>query len=165
MEHEECTDTRYILASETTHFKQIQALIIEYANSLGFDLCFQNFEQEMCNFPEEYASPDGCLVLAVKGGVTVGCVGLRLFAPGICEMKRLYVKPSYRGQKIGRRLAEIVIERAREKGYRYMRLDTVPTMREAINLYRGLGFMEIDPYRHNPVPGTLYMELDLRIDP
>ena len=157
--------THYIIASENDHYEQIRTLIVEYANSLGFDLCFQNFELEMRDFPAEYASPDGCLILAYQGGFAVGCVGLRMFAPGICEMKRLYVRPSYRGQKIGRRLAEILIERAKEKGYTHMRLDTLPTMTEAINLYRRLGFMEISPYRHNPVPGALFMELDMRSGP
>jgi ribosomal protein S18 acetylase RimI-like enzyme len=138
-----------------------RALFLEYAESLGFDLGFQDFEAELRCLPGEYAPPGGVLLLARVAKEAVGCVGLRPLAPETCEMKRLYVRPEARAGGAGRALAEAVIEVGRELGYRRMRLDTVPTMTAARALYRSLGFREIEPYRFNPSPGTSFMELDL----
>ncbi len=123
-----------------------------YGNSLGFDLSFQDFDREL-------ADPLGVydLVLLAPGG----CVALREIGDGVCEMKRLYVRPEARGSGLGRRLAEAAIARARERGYERMRLDTVPGMEVAQSLYESLGFREIEPYRYNPIPGTRFLELVL----
>lgn len=141
--------------------KEIRKLFTEYADSLGFDLCFQNFEQELANLPGDYAPPAGCLLLAKYKDQTAGCIGLRRLSDEVCEIKRLYVKPEFRAMKIGRQLAEAIIEKARHIGYARMRLDTVPSMEAARVLYVSLGFKEISPYRHNPIEGTTFMELEL----
>jgi ribosomal protein S18 acetylase RimI-like enzyme len=147
-----------ITASSERDYQQALELFDRYAESLHFNLCFQNYEEERRNLCREYGAPAGCLLLVKDGEEAIGCVALRKMEAGICEMKRMYVKPEYRGKGVGRKLAEAVIEAARELNYQRMRLDTISQMTEAIALYRKLGFYEIQPYRYNPIPGVIYME-------
>jgi ribosomal protein S18 acetylase RimI-like enzyme len=139
----------------------VKRLFVEYAQSLDVDLCFQSFDKELTELPGAYAGESGRLLLAEIDGSAVGCVGLRKLSDGICEMKRLYVNPNGRGMRIGRLLADEIIGRGRRLGYERMRLDTLPTMQAAIGMYRALGFVEIEPYCNNPVPGALFLELQL----
>ncbi|HEY1801012.1 MAG TPA: GNAT family N-acetyltransferase [Terriglobales bacterium] len=139
---------------------QARELFLEYAQSLGFSLCFQDFDKELANLPGDYAPPDGRLLLAEYEGQLAGCVAMHKLEPAISEMKRLYVRQQFRGLQIGRALAESIIAEARGIGYQRMKLDTVaPLMSTAVSLYRMLGFREIPAYRANPIEGALYMEL------
>ena len=150
-----------VRATTPEHIEAVRRLFVEYAASLGFDLGFQGFERELACLPGDYAPPGGCLFLALCGQEQAGCVALRQFSAGICEIKRLYVRPAYRRRHIGRTLAEAAVDEARQIGYARVRLDTVPSMQRAQELYRSLGFQEIEAYRYNPIPGTRYMELVL----
>ena len=139
-----------------------RTLFEEYAASLGFSLCFQNFDRELANLPGDYAAPDGRLLLATENDQLAGCIAMRKLGPGVCEMKRLFLRPAYRGNGRGRVLVESLIDEARKLGYTTMRLDTVPgRMDKAIALYQSLGFVEIAPYCENPVEGAKFMQLEL----
>ena len=149
-------------AEGTDDMAVVHELFVEYADWLDFDLCFQGFDQELATLPGKYAPPGGGLWLARVGGAAAGVVGMRPLDPGICELKRLWVRPAFRGRDLGRRLTEAAIAAARSAGYRTMRLDTIgELMREARGLYESLGFREAAPYYRNPHPGADYMELDL----
>ncbi len=153
-----------VQASRPEQIEEARRLFLEYGESLGFSLCFQSFDKELAGLPGDYAPPSGCLMLAYDGEKVVGCVALHACGtPEICEMKRLYVRPEARGTGAGRVLLDAVIAEARAIGYRKMRLDTVePVMKTAVAMYRRYGFREILPYRENPMPGTLYLELELQ---
>jgi ribosomal protein S18 acetylase RimI-like enzyme len=142
-----------IQAATIDQMDEIRSLFREYAASLSVDLCFQNFACELEELPGSYDP-----ILLASGA---GCVALRPLSDGIAEMKRLYVRPQHRGTGLGRQLAQSIIQAARDRRYRSLRLDTLPEMPEAINLYRRLGFREIARYCNNPVPGALFMEMDL----
>ena len=149
-------------AGSPAQIVQARELFLEYAQSLGFSLCFQNFDQELAALPGDYAPPDGRLLLAEFEGQLAGCVALHRLDGKTCEMKRLYLRPQYRGKGAGRALADIIIAEARAIGYERMRLDTVePVMKDAVAMYRRLGFKEIPPYCANPIAGAMYMELRL----
>jgi len=151
-----------VQAESVAHVTQARELFQEYAQSLGVNLCFQNFEQELAGLPGHYAPPDGRLLLAEYELQLAGCVALHKWEDGICEMKRLYLRPSFRGKGLGRAIAEKIITDARSIGYRRMRLDTIePLMKDAVEMYRKLGFREIAAYRPNPIVGAMYMELQL----
>jgi GNAT superfamily N-acetyltransferase len=139
----------------------VRELMLEYAESLEVNLEFQGFVSELRDLPGEYVPPGGVLLLARVDGVPAGCVALRPLGDRVCELKRLFVRPSQRGLGLGRVLTERVIAAARSSGYERMRLDTLPSMGAARRLYAGLGFRPIDAYRFNPVPGTDYLELEL----
>lgn len=152
---------KIVAAHEPPALDRARELFLEYRDWLGIDLCFQSFDQEVTGLPGAYAPPRGRLLLAVEDGVAAGCVALRPIGDEECEMKRLYVRPAFTGRGLGRRLAEIVIDAARAIGYRNMRLDTLPSMTAARSLYASLGFVEVPPYYHNPVPGALFLEVAL----
>jgi ribosomal protein S18 acetylase RimI-like enzyme len=156
------SDTCLTDAASPQEIEAARRLFRAYAEWLAVDLCFQGFEQEVAGLPGCYAPPAGRLLLARVAGEAAGCVGLRPLAPGICEMKRLWVEPGYGGRGLGRALAEASIAAARAIGYERMRLDTFPErMPAAQHLYRSLGFVEIPPYYHNPLPGVVMLELQL----
>jgi putative acetyltransferase len=152
-------------ATSTEQLAAIRQLFEEYAASLDVDLCFQGFDHELAELPGDYAPPAGRLLFAADGATPVGCVALRRISNQVCEMKRLYVRPELRGKKHGLGLVQAILHEARAIGYRRMRLDTLPSMKQAIALYRLLGFKEIAPYRTNPVCGALFFELDLAAPP
>lgn len=145
-------------ATQPWQVEQVRTLVLEYAAGLGISLDFQDFAQEMSEFPADYVPPQGALFLATGEQGPAGCVGLRPLEPGICEMKRLYVRASHRGLGLGQQLARIVIAEARALGYAAMRLDTLSHMHAAIALYQSLGFQPVAPYYDNPIPGALFFE-------
>lgn len=149
-------------AESRKQIEVVRELFLEYANSLNFSLCFQSFDNELKELPGDYAPPDGRLLLMYYEAQPCGCVALHRTAQEVCEMKRLYVRPAFRGKRLGLALINAVIDEARTIGYKFMRLDTVePIMKDAVAMYRRFGFKEIAPYRENPIAGALYMELQL----
>jgi len=140
---------------------EVRRLFLEYSESLNVPLDFQNFDEELKSLPGEYVPPGGALLLALSDQQFAGCVAMRPLEENICEMKRLFVRPQWRGTKLGRMLAEAILQRARDVGYQFMRLDTLPSMERARGLYASLGFYEIKPYRFNPIAGTSFMEVKL----
>ena len=149
-------------AESPEEISQARELFLEYAKSLNFSLCFQGFDRELAELPGDYAPPDGWLLLLEHDGRLAGCVALHKLDVDTCEMKRLYLRPEFRGRGLGLALARAIIDEARKIGYRYMRLDTVePVMQDAVAMYRKMGFKEIAPYRPNPIEGAMYMELQL----
>jgi ribosomal protein S18 acetylase RimI-like enzyme len=139
----------------------VRELFTEYANSIEVDLCFQGFSKELAELPGAYAPPQGRLFVAYAAGMPLGCVAIRKIGEGVCEMKRLYVRPSARRTGLGRQLTRLVIDAAKEIGYQKMRLDTLASMTPAIALYESLGFQRITPYYHNPSGCAVFMELRL----
>jgi ribosomal protein S18 acetylase RimI-like enzyme len=151
-----------IQAKSLEEIEQIRKLFEEYVAWLGINLCFQNFDKEVAELPRDYAPPSGRLTLATESDEVAGCVALRRIGEDVCELKRLYVRPQFRGRGLGRTLTENVIDEARSIGYKRMRLDTLPgKMDQAIKMYRRLGFKNIEPYYNNPVEGAAFMELEL----
>jgi GNAT superfamily N-acetyltransferase len=152
-------------ATSDADWTEARALLREYSAWLGIDLCFQNFEHEVASLPEMYVPPGGTMLLAEEqsesGIEAAGCVGLRRFDESTCEMKRLYVRPQFRGVGLGRRLVLAIMTQARALGYDRMRLDTLDRMQEAQSLYRSVGFRSIPPYGVHPVPGTQFLEAEL----
>ena len=146
------------LAVTARDWAEVRRLFEEYAAGLDFGLEFQSFEHELEHLPGDYSEPRGCVVVAREGPRAVGCVGVRPLEGRICEMKRLYVVADGRGSGLGRALAERALDAALCRGYEKMRLDTVPAMKVARELYRSMGFRVIEPYRYNPIPGTVYLE-------
>ncbi len=152
-------------ASSPSEYQAVRELFREYAASLGVDLCFQSFEEELASLPGDYAPPSGELLLAWVDGALAGCCALRpLHASdhtNAAEMKRLYVRKAFRGFGLGRRLAEAVLDAAHRGGYSSVLLDTLDDMEAARALYEDLGFKSIPPYYHNPLPGAHYLKVDL----
>jgi putative acetyltransferase len=149
-------------AESESQLTEARRLFREYEAWLGIDLCFQGFEAELVGLPGKYAKPDGRLYLAYSDDKLAGCIALRKLEDGVCEMKRLFVRDGFRGERIGVRLIERLIADAREIGYDKMRLDTYPLkMGKAVTLYESHGFHEIAPYYENPDEGVLFMETDL----
>ena len=153
---------KLIQAKSPEEIQEVRKLFEEYVAWLGINLCFQNFDKEVAELPGDYAPPNGRLTLATERDDVAGCVALRRIGEDVCEMKRLYVRPQFRGRGLGRTLTENLIHEARSIGYKRMRLDTLPgRMDRAIAMYRLLGFKNIEPYYNNPVEGAAFMELEL----
>ena len=151
-------EIKFIVGQE---LHEIRRLFLEYAESLNIDLSFQDFATEYDSLPGKYAPPVGALLLVLVDDKAAGCAALRKIEEGICEMKRLYVRDAFRGLGIGKLLISTILGKAREQGYLFMRLDTLPSMKDAQRLYRKFGFYEIKPYVYNPIEGTIFMEKKL----
>lgn len=154
-----------VRAESPAQIAEIRALFAEYVEWLGIDLSYQEYPTEFAELPWRYAPPRGELLLGIERGQAAGCVALKPIDADSCEFKRFFVRPSFRGRGIGRELGRAIVERARRIGYRRMRLDTLPSMSDALAVYVALGFRPIEAYHHTPVKGTIFMELDLRDRP
>jgi GNAT superfamily N-acetyltransferase len=152
---------RLLQATTADEWNEARRLVREYAATLGVDLSFQNFDQELEDFPIEYSAPGGAFILAEDAGRYVACIGVRQFAAEVGEIKRLYVAPAARGRGLGRLLVERIIAEARQLGYRSLLLDTLPFMKEAQALYLSMGFQPTTAYRFNPIVGSAFLRLDL----
>lgn len=150
------------IRSAYNHIDEIKELFAEYTDMLGIDLTFQDYEKEIDTLPAKYALPKGRLYIALYDNAPVGCIALRPVDEKYCEMKRLFVKPPFRGLKIGKLLIDTVIAEAKRMQYEYMVLDTLTSLDRALFLYKSLGFCEFEPYYHNPIQGVVYLRLDLR---
>lgn len=150
-----------VAAESAADYADAKVLIEEYAATLGVDLCFQNFSEEIADLRKMYGPPRGCLLLARSNREPAGCIAVRSKGETVCEMKRLYIRTSYRGVGLGRRLVEAAIGYARQSGYSQMVLDTLPSMTEAQTLYESFGFREIESYYQNPLSGVRYLALDI----
>jgi len=148
-------------AQSPDQIDQVRLLFREYERYLRVNLCFQSFEAELAGLPGLYSPPGGALLIAMDGPQAAGCAALRKFGEGIGEMKRLFVRPEYRGQGVGRALAMRVLQEAIAAGYALIRLDTLARLKEAMRLYQSLGFKQIKPYRSNPLEDVVYWELAL----
>jgi ribosomal protein S18 acetylase RimI-like enzyme len=158
----EALGMRIVDGDSAERIELVRELFVEYSESLGVDLCFQNFAEELAGLPGEYARPKGRLLLAFDELELAGCGALRAIDDAVCEMKRVYVREAFRGKGVGRTLVETLIGCATGIGYERMRLDTLPSMARAQEMYRSMGFREIAPYRANPVAGARFMELNLK---
>ncbi len=156
------TNHSIILAATSEHYAQAKSLFEAYQKYLGIDLCFQGFAAEIDSLSAMYGPPRGALLLARVEEDAVGCVGLRDLGDNIAEMKRMYVLPLFQGQGIGKALTTRIIATAKLLGYHAIRLDTIPKLERAVDLYRRMGFTEIEVYRHNPDPTALFLELRLQ---
>jgi putative acetyltransferase len=141
--------------------EEVREIFIEYADFLKVDLCFQDFEKELQTLHEVYFPPLGCIILAKEDKQVMGCIALKPIGEGVCEMKRLYVRPEARGEKMGKKLVEELINFAKIAGYKTMKLDTISSLKEAISLYQSKGFIKTEPYVYNPLSDVLYFELNL----
>lgn len=155
-----------IHAERNTEIEQARTLFREYEQYIGISLCFQQFDAELAALPGKYAKPEGRLFLALQGTEAIGCIALRKLEPGVCEMKRLYVQPAYRGRQadgasLATTLITTLLREAHLAEYAKMRLDTLPSMAAAIRLYQSFGFYTIQPYYQNPHTDTLFFECDL----
>jgi putative acetyltransferase len=141
--------------------EEVREIFIEYADFLQVDLCFQDFEKELQTLHKVYNPPAGCIILAKEDEQVLGCIALKPISEGVCEMKRLYVRPSARGKALGKKLVEELIDFAKKVGYKTMKLDTISSLKEAINLYQSKGFVKTEAYVYNPLSDVLYFELTL----
>lgn len=146
------------IARKPEHFKIAKELFEEYAAALNVDLCFQGFDEELKTLHLQYNLPKGCLVLIFEDFNVIGCAAIREFKDQNCELKRMYLKPKYRGMSLGKKLLQFMFDKAKELGYTKMLLDTLPQMKQAQSLYAQFGFKQIESYRFNPVEGTVFME-------
>ncbi len=153
-----------VLANHAAHVDEVRALLREYWDSFGFTPCFQGFETEVAELPGQYASPEGRLALCLVDGAPAGCIALRRVDPARCEMKRLYVRPAFRGRSVGHALLDWVIAEARAADYREILTDTMPVMQRALDMYDRIGFERTEPYAQAPTPGAIYLRLKLYDD-
>jgi len=159
--HPETTPLRIIQAGSSEEISQARELFREYGATPDFGACFQGFEEEAQSLPGIYAPPEGRLLLAYLDGAAAGCIGFRKLKPGECEIRRLFVRPAFRGKRLGRELASALLKHACAAGYKKAWLGTLPVMKEAIGLYQSLGFVRVTPYKENALEGAIYMELVL----